>query len=89
VSLAEDVALTWRVLAAPDGPTILVGHSFGGAVITEAENHPTVEGPVYVAAFAPDAGESVSALINLVPHPRSTGAASRRTRRGPGPSLRP
>jgi pimeloyl-ACP methyl ester carboxylesterase len=62
-SLAEDVAATRRVVDAQDGPVILVGHSYGGAVITEAGNHPRVEGLVYIAAFAPDAGESVSSLI--------------------------
>src|SRR5882724_302023 len=62
-SLADDVAVTKRTLAAQDGPVILVGHSYGGAVITEAGNDPKVAGLVYVAAFAPDKGESVSALI--------------------------
>ena len=62
-SLAEDVAMTKRTLAAQDGPAILVGHSYGGVVITEAGNDPKVAGLVYVAAFAPDKGESVSALI--------------------------
>jgi pimeloyl-ACP methyl ester carboxylesterase len=63
MTLADDVAFTNRVLAAQSGPAILVGHSYGGAVITEAGNDPKVEGLVYVAAFAPDAGESVSTLI--------------------------
>ncbi len=62
-SLADDVAATKRVLDAQDGPVILVGHSYGGVVITEAGNHPKVAGLVYVAAFAPDTGESVSSLI--------------------------
>lgn len=67
-SLADDVAATKRVLAEQDGPTILVGHSYGGVVITEAGTDPKVAGLVYVAAFAPDKGESVSALIkNPVP----------------------
>jgi len=66
-SLAEDVAATRRVLAALDGPAILVGHSYGGAVITEAGNDPRVEGLVYVAAFAPDKGESVASLIKDPP----------------------
>ena len=57
-SLADDVAVTKRALAAQDGPAVLVGHSYGGVVITEAGNHPNVAGLVYVAAFAPDAGES-------------------------------
>lgn len=63
VSLADDVAVTKRALANQDGPAILVGHSYGGVVITEAGNHPSVAGLVYVAAFAPDKGESVSSLI--------------------------
>jgi len=62
-SLADDVAVTRRALAAQDGPAILVGHSYGGVVISEAGNDPKVKGLVYVAAFAPDAGESVSSLI--------------------------
>jgi pimeloyl-ACP methyl ester carboxylesterase len=63
LSLAGDVAVTERVLDALDGPTILVGHSYGGAVITEAGNHERVAGLVYIAAFAPDKGESVNTLI--------------------------
>ncbi len=62
-SLADDVAATKRVLDQQDGPAILVGHSYGGVVITEAGNHPKVAGLVYVAAFAPDEGESVASLI--------------------------
>jgi pimeloyl-ACP methyl ester carboxylesterase len=67
ISLADDVAVTRRTLAAQDGPVILVGHSYGGVVITEAGNDPKVAGLVYVAAFAPDHGESVSALIKDPP----------------------
>src|SRR5262245_62671604 len=63
ISLADDVAVTKRTLAAQEGPAILVGHSYGGVVITEAGNDPKVAGLVYIAAFAPDKGESVSALI--------------------------
>src|SRR6266571_836993 len=63
ISLADDVAVTKRAIAAQKGPVILVGHSYGGVVITEAGNDPKVAGLVYVAAFAPDKGESVSALI--------------------------
>ena len=63
ISLADDVAVTKRKLAAQDGPVILVGHSYGGVVITEAGNDPKVAGLVYVCAFAPDKGESVNALI--------------------------
>lgn len=67
VSLADDVAFTRRTLAAQNGPVILVGHSYGGAVITEAGNDPKVAGLVYVAAFAPDKGESVATLIKDPP----------------------
>jgi pimeloyl-ACP methyl ester carboxylesterase len=66
-SLADDVAVTKRTLAAQSGPAILVGHSYGGVVITEAGNDPKVAGLVYIAAFAPDKGESVSALIQNPP----------------------
>jgi pimeloyl-ACP methyl ester carboxylesterase len=66
-SLADDVNATRRVLAAQDGPAILVGHSYGGAVITEAGNDPKVVGLVYIAAFAPDRGESVASLIKDPP----------------------
>jgi pimeloyl-ACP methyl ester carboxylesterase len=67
ISLPDDVAVTKRVLAAQDGPVILVGHSYGGAVITEAGNDPKVAGLVYIAAFALDDGESVSSLIKDPP----------------------
>jgi pimeloyl-ACP methyl ester carboxylesterase len=66
-SLADDVAATKRVIAAQDGPVILVGHSYGGAVITEAGNDPKVAALVYIAAFAPDRGESVATLIKDPP----------------------
>src|SRR5499426_82123 len=66
-SLADDVAVTKRALATQNGPVILVGHSYGGVVITEAGNDPKVVGLVYIAAFAPDKGESVSALIKDPP----------------------
>ena len=62
-SLADDVAAVNRVVARQDGPTLLVGHSYGGVVITEAGAAANVAGLVYVAAFAPDVGESVSSLI--------------------------
>jgi pimeloyl-ACP methyl ester carboxylesterase len=62
-SLADDVAATKRVLSGESKPVILVGHSYGGVVITEAGNDPKVAGLVYIAAFAPDKGESVAALI--------------------------
>jgi len=67
ISLADDVAFTKRTLAAQNGPVILVGHSYGGVVITEAGNDPKVAGLVYIAAFAPGKGESVSALIKNPP----------------------
>jgi pimeloyl-ACP methyl ester carboxylesterase len=66
-SLADDVAVTKRTIAAQSDPVILVGHSYGGAVITEAGNDPKVVGLVYIAAFAPDKGESVSTLIKDPP----------------------
>jgi len=67
LSLAGDVAATKLILAAQDQPVILVGHSYGGVVITEAGNDPKVAGLVYIAAFAPDKGESVAALIKDPP----------------------
>jgi pimeloyl-ACP methyl ester carboxylesterase len=67
LSLADDVAVTKRTLASQDGPVILVGHSYGGAVITEAGNDPRVVGLVYITAFAPDKGESVATLIKDPP----------------------
>jgi len=67
ISLADDVAATKRIIAMQDNPVILVGHSYGGAVITEAGNDPKVAGLVYITAFAPDKGESVSTLIKDPP----------------------
>ena len=67
ISLADDVAVTKRVLARQSGPVVLVGHSYGGVVITEAGNDPKVAGLVYITAFAPDKGESVSSLIKDPP----------------------
>jgi pimeloyl-ACP methyl ester carboxylesterase len=67
ISLADDVATTRRVVAAQRSPVILVGHSYGGVVITQAGNDPKVVGLVYIAAFAPDRGESVAALIKDPP----------------------
>jgi len=67
LSLADDVAVTKRVLATHGGPVILVGHSYGGAVVTEAGNDPKVAGLVYITAFALDNGESVSSLIKDPP----------------------
>ncbi|MFG1396705.1 alpha/beta hydrolase [Roseixanthobacter pseudopolyaromaticivorans] len=66
-SLADDVAATNAVLNAQDGPTVLVGHSWGGVVIGEAGNNAKVSALVYVSAFAPDKGESVSALSKSGP----------------------
>src|ERR671919_354546 len=63
LSLESDVETTHQVLDQQDGPAILVGHSYGGVVISEAGRHERVAGLVYIAAFAPDAGESVNALI--------------------------
>ncbi|MFI9780957.1 alpha/beta fold hydrolase [Streptomyces sp. NPDC051956] len=63
LSLAGDVAATHQVLDSLDGPAVLVGHSYGGAVITEAGNHPNVAALAYIAAFAPDKDESVNTLI--------------------------
>jgi pimeloyl-ACP methyl ester carboxylesterase len=67
ISLADDVAVTKRAVAAQNGPVILVGHSYGGVVITEAGNDPNVAGLVFISAFAPDKGESVSSLIKDPP----------------------
>jgi pimeloyl-ACP methyl ester carboxylesterase len=67
ISLEDDVAVTRRTLATQDGPTVLVGHSYGGAVITEAGNHAKVSALAYIAAFAPDKGQSVGSLIQGFP----------------------
>jgi pimeloyl-ACP methyl ester carboxylesterase len=67
LSLAGDVAATKMVLDAQDGPAVLVGHSYGGAVITEAGTHDNVSALVYVAAFAPDKEESVNSLLGTFP----------------------
>ena len=66
-SLADDVATTRQVIAQQKGPVVLVGHSYGGAVITEAGTDPKVTGVVYITAFAPDKGESVQTLIKDPP----------------------
>jgi pimeloyl-ACP methyl ester carboxylesterase len=68
-SFNDDVAATKRALAAQDGPVVLVGHSYGGVVITEAGNDPKVAGLVYVAAFAPDAGQSIVEISKDYPKP--------------------
>ena len=67
LSLFDDVAATKRIIARQQGPVILVGHSYGGVVITEAGNDPKVTALVYIAAFAPDKGESVATLIKDPP----------------------
>lgn len=67
ISLAGDVAITKRAIAQQDGPVVLVGHSYGGIVITEAGNDPKVAALVYIAAFAADRGESVETLIQNPP----------------------
>ena len=68
-SLADDVAATRRAIALVNGPIVLVGHSYGGAVITEAGNDPKVVGLVFVAAYAPDNGESSLSLATANPTP--------------------
>ena len=68
-SFADDVAATRRALAAQDGPTVLVGHSYGGVVITEAGNDLRVVSLVYVAAFAPDAGQSIGEISQAFAKP--------------------
>ncbi len=67
LSLAGDVAVTRRAFTGHTGPVLLVGHSYGGVVVTEAGNNPRVAGLVYITAFAPNRGESVSALIDDPP----------------------
>ena len=67
ISLADDVAATKRIVAMQNGPVVLVGHSYGGVVITEAGHDPKVAALVYITAFAPDKGESVSTLIKDPP----------------------
>jgi len=67
LSLTGDVAATRQILDGIGGPAVLVGHSYGGAVITEAGNHPNVAALVYIAAYAPDKGESLSTLIAEAP----------------------
>jgi pimeloyl-ACP methyl ester carboxylesterase len=80
-SLADDVAATKRAIALQEGPVVLVGHSYGGAVITEAGNDPKVVGLVYVAAFAPGDGESVVSISKPYP-PAPLGAELRPDREG-------
>ena len=96
LSLESDVETTHQALDQQDGPAILVGHSYGGAVITEAGRHERVGGLVYITAFAPDRGESVNTLLAGFPQdgpraadPPATGGASvprpREVRRTPSP----
>jgi pimeloyl-ACP methyl ester carboxylesterase len=66
-SLADDVAATKRMLDLQQGPVLLVGHSYGGVVVTEAGNAPNVVGLVYIAAFIPDKGESAVSLLSQAP----------------------
>jgi pimeloyl-ACP methyl ester carboxylesterase len=80
-SLENDVVTVKRALAREDGPTILVGHSYGGVVITEAGNDPKVAGLVYIAAFAPDTGQSAGSLGASV-DPAPMGAEIRPDREG-------
>ena len=68
-SLADDVAATRRVIAQQDGPVVLVGHSYGGEVITQAGDDPKVKSLVYVAATVPDAGETLGELLQKIPSP--------------------
>ena len=70
-SFADDLAATKRAIAVQDGATVLVGHSYAGVVITEAGNDPKVVSLVYVAAFAPDADQTIGDLIKA--HPKTTG----------------
>ena len=67
LSLEDDAAATRRIIDAQDGPVVLVGHSYGGAVITEAGTHPNVAALVYITAAAPDEDESVNTLIASFP----------------------
>src|SRR5215471_11032118 len=68
-SLADDAERTRKMIAQQKGPVLLVGHSYGGVVLTEAGNQPNVVGLVYIAAFAPDAGESLLDCVAAFPPP--------------------
>jgi len=72
-TLADDAAAVKRLIALQDGPTLLVGHSYGGVVITEAGDDPKVAGLVFVAAFAPDLGQSAGSLSAQYPPPSGSG----------------
>lgn len=71
--LEDDVQATKRVLDRQDGPCVLVGHSYGGAIITAAGDTPQVAGLVYISAFAPDAGEALGELLGSYPHDPESG----------------
>jgi pimeloyl-ACP methyl ester carboxylesterase len=86
LSLAGDVAATHQVLAGLGGPAVLVGHSYGGVVITEAGNHPDVAALVYIAAFVPDKGESVSSQRRPPPATSRRAPGSRSRGQGLHPS---
>jgi pimeloyl-ACP methyl ester carboxylesterase len=75
-ALADDAARTTKVISRAQGPVLLVGHSYGGAVITEAGNLPQVVGLVYVAAFAPDLGESLGLIMGATPPPAGAAAVA-------------
>jgi pimeloyl-ACP methyl ester carboxylesterase len=77
-SLADDVAATRRILALQDGPTVLVGHSFAGTIISEVGDDPKVSALVYVAARAPDAGEDFGALASKFPKPPASAGVVRK-----------
>src|SRR6266404_6139882 len=81
-SFKDDVAATKRILALQDGPCILVGHSYGGAVITEAGTDPSVAGLVYVAAHMPDAGENEADDGKRFPSDLSKSGAIKKTADG-------
>jgi pimeloyl-ACP methyl ester carboxylesterase len=81
-SFEDDVAAAKRILDLQDGPTLLVGHSYGGSIITEAGVHPNVVGLVYVAAHAPDVGEDEGELGKKTP--RHPGQDRRRDQENPG-----
>jgi len=74
-SLDEDIAATNRAISQQDGPVILVGHSYGGAIITQAGNNPKVAGLVYVAAFLPDEGETLGKVVMSFPEQRTASGA--------------
>ncbi|WP_121811386.1 alpha/beta hydrolase [Mucilaginibacter kameinonensis] len=80
ITLAEDIQRTTDMIASLEGPTLLVGHSYGGMVISGAGNHPSVKGLVYIAAFAPEEGESAFGLLQERPAPAGATAIA------PGPS---